>query len=278
MDISFYNLINSFFTFQYYAQLLRKSKKFSVYNVVSEIKESIEKYKKILGITNERISIGRDPVTFAAELDWDNSSKTWIIKCESEISEYYLIHELGHIYLARKVSHYDGFALPSPYNERIDQSLYPLINNLLDNFVDYNLSLFNEIYPILISKYFEYLDQFEEFKEMVDNCENFFTLLSWYFIFYIEFHYIVREVDKKKYKKTLNNLLSYLCKHLLEFKDIMDKKKLENVQIMLNKFEEKRFNKEHKQIILFIINVLYSIDLWDKNNLIKQIKLFFPHL
>ena len=49
----------------------------------SEIKEFIKKYKKILGITNERINIVKGTVTFAAELDWDNTSRTWIIKYEN---------------------------------------------------------------------------------------------------------------------------------------------------------------------------------------------------
>ena len=127
---------------------------------MNNLNEIIEKCKEILSISKENIEYKLDStIFFEAELTWDRNSRIWTISYKEKMDEYYIIHELGHIYLARKKMNFDGFAVQAQedYVDKWDYRLKPLFNQLLDVFVDYNISQFDEIYSITCKKYIDYL-------------------------------------------------------------------------------------------------------------------------
>lgn len=244
----------------------------------SSLEQILDKYKKILSISNEKVVYQLGTDKYEAELSWNEYSQTWIIFHREDITEFYFIHELGHIYFSRKITHCDDFAVDTEIKPGLDECLYPLINNLIDGLVDYNLSKFNEIYPILWKKYSEYFEKFNDFKDYVDEIDNLFDLLSLYKLLYIAYRFITREVHKKAFSSKIDQVLKYLKKSLLEFTPDISKEKLEKIESYLNKFKEVKDSNDLKEISIYISNVLLSTEFWDKKTLIKQIKLYFPSL
>ncbi len=245
---------------------------------MNTLNDVIEKCKKILSISKERIEYKLDStIFFEAELNWDINSSTWTISYKEKPDEYYTVHELGHIYLARKKMNFDGFAVQASeyYVDKWDYRLKPLFNILLDVFVDYNISQFDEIYSIARKKYIDYLEKEEDFKEMVDESKEFLELLSWYLLFFILFKFILRENDREKFSQEIDHRINYVKRSLLSFKSVINLDIFEELNEKLNLFDKIKEETDHKQIILFIINVIYTFNFWTKEELIKQAKIWF---
>ena len=245
---------------------------------IDNISEFIEKFKEILSISKEIIVLKQDPTIFyQAEIDWDNNSHTWTIAYKDSPSEYYTVHELGHIYLARKKTHFDGFAVQAPdkFLDEFDYGLKPFFNQLLDMFVDYNIAQFDEIYNIICKKYVDYLERKDDFEEMVDDNEEYLELVSWYLLFSISFKFILRETERNRFSKEINQRLNYVKKSLLSFKSMINLQIFEELDDKLNRFDDVKEETDPKRIILFIINVIYTFDFWSKKKLIDQAKIWF---
>lgn len=111
-----------------------------------DLSNFVERFKKLLSIADVPIVLKRDPTNeFEHELEWHPNKKLWCIWYKESPLEYYIIHELGHLYFAKQLTHFEGFALQTPFHKEIDKKLYPLFNNLLDPFINYSISKFDEI-------------------------------------------------------------------------------------------------------------------------------------
>ncbi len=240
-------------------------------------KESLNIYKKILSISQENIEVERNPllITRQAELGFDNSSKTWFIYYNNVQSDFPFIHELGHIYFAQNKIGYIYFALPPPQSSELDRTLGNLINNLLDCFINYNLSKFEEFYPFIKQNNFFYLDHLKGFQKQIEDTESLSTLLEWFILFYIEFRFILKKGDYEQKSHEIEFLLEILKTNILSF-DILDAKKLEKLAKCLDKFNEKKNQARLVKIIAYFVYVLLNINFWTKGELIKQMNLFFP--
>lgn len=245
---------------------------------MNTLNEIIEKCKEILSISKEKIEFKLDStIFFEAELNWDRNSLTWTILYKEKLDEYYTVHELGHIYLARKKMNFDGFAVQAPedFVDKWDYRLKPLFNQLLDVFVDYNISQFDEIYGITRKKYIYYLEKKEDFEEMVDESEEFLELLSWYLVFFILFKFILREKEREKFSQEIDHRINYVKNSLLSFKSVINFDIFEELNEKLSFFDKIKEETDPKQIILFIINIIYTFNFWTKEELIKQAKIWF---
>ncbi len=239
----------------------------------------VEKYKELLSITEVPIVLRRDPTNkFEHELEWHPKQNLWCIWYKDEPIEFYIIHELGHLYFAKRLTHFEGFALQTPFHKEIDNKLHPLLNGLLDSFVNYNLSKFDEIYPIQKQKLSSYLENFNDFKEMIDNQKDFIMLLSWYIIFFLEFNFILRKTGRVFFSHEIKRSLNYLKSSLINVKSMVFIIDFEEFNKKLSKFEDVKEKIDPKLIVLFMINVIYVLDYWTKKELLKQIKLYFPEL
>ncbi|MCJ7648665.1 MAG: hypothetical protein MUP85_08630, partial [Candidatus Lokiarchaeota archaeon] len=63
----------------------------------------LEKILWILDLMDEKIIFRSNPNKFQAELEWNERIGAWIIFSNKNIIDYPIIHELGHIYSAKKI-------------------------------------------------------------------------------------------------------------------------------------------------------------------------------
>lgn len=172
---------------------------------------SLSRYREILSITEVNINLIRNPyITHQAELDFDSSSNSWIIYYNNIQSEFPIIHELGHIYFTLNKTSYMNFALPPPPSHELNREMGELINNLLDCFINYSLSVFEEIYPVIQQNDFLYLDNLEIFRQRIESTSSRYTLLGWYILFYIHFRFILKKEDSDSRNKDIDSLLELL--------------------------------------------------------------------
>ena len=237
---------------------------------------TLSRYKQILSIAEENINIVRDQfLTREAELDFDISTISWIIYYKNTQSEFPIIHELGHIYFATKKTNYMYFASPPPRNPELNHTIGNLINNLLDCFINYSLTVFDEIYPIIKQNNFIFLDNIINFQRNIRRIKDLHVLLGWYNLFYLEFRFILKEEDRDMRNEEINSFLAILKNQIYSFTDF-NQNDVEELTDNLNRFNGVKNEIDALKIILFIFNVVFKAKLWTDEELKKQIKLFFP--
>ena len=242
------------------------------------VEKIIDKYKKILSISEEKIIVACNLVDEPnqAALFWDKSSKTWTITHNNNVVEFVLVEQLGSIYFAKKTK-----SLRFDFTENdleIDNSLYPLLNNLLICFENYNLILFDEIYPLYREMAFEYLDKIEIFKETINRAKDPILLLSWYILFFLDFNYLIKKPDREEKSNEMTQLISHLKIKLVHYSSAIDDLVLNKITEKLENFDNVKSTSDPETIIHFFIDLLQATTLWDESTLIKQVKLYFPKI
>ena len=239
---------------------------------------SLSRYKEILSIREENIRLKKNPLlTRQAELDFDPSSQSWILYYNITRSEFPFIHELGHIYFASKITDYKYFALPPPPNNRLNRKVGNLIGNLLDCFVNYNLSVFDEIYSIIQQNDFGYLDELGNFQSNVESGNDTNMLLGWYILFYIDFRFILKKKDSNIRKQDIDTFLKVLSSQINRSPEF-NGKNIKKFTRSLDRFNEAKAEIKYEKIVYFIYTILLYTNLWTTKELQTQIKLFFPPL
>lgn len=243
-----------------------------------KISDLITKAQRILNLEEEKFLIKKDlSIRYEACIDWDDKNNQWIISHKQNTHPYYFFHEVGHVYLAKKTNFRD-FALQTEIYEETDVDLYPLMNILLDVFVDYHTFTHNELYPYLQHKIFKTLKDKDIFEEDVQDQESLIDLIMWYIVFYIHFHYCLKESDRKKREDSINQRISYIRKNLLEFNPDMNVDKLDKLNKALDWFYEIKDSDDPIVITAFTSEVLKSLDFWTYKYIIRQIKLYYLEL
>ena len=193
------------------------------------------------------------------------------------MDEYYLAHEVGHIYIA-KLYNFDGFAKPMKDDDepKIDWHIAPLFNSLLDGIVDYHISLFNDIYPYSELKYLSYLKNLPDTYALVVKNKDYIEVLEWYILWFQSFKFIIKEEIRIKYKKEISQLLSFTKNHLLKFNGGISNNAFKEMEDKLKTFDKVKVSSDSKEILLFFINVLNLMALWDASHIMKQLTFFYP--
>jgi hypothetical protein len=242
------------------------------------VEELIEKYKEILSISDEKILVACNLVDAPnqAKLFWDKPSKTWTITHNNNVVEFILVEQLGHIYFNKKTA-----SLRFDFNEddpEIDMRLYPLLNNLLMCFENYNLTLFDDIYPLYREMVGEYLDKIEIFKQTINRANDPILLLSWYILYFLDFNYLIKKPDREERSSELTELIVHLKNNLLNFSSVISDSVLDKITEKLKNFDNVKSSIDSETIIHFFIDVLQATTLWEESTLIKQVKLYFPKI
>jgi hypothetical protein len=86
------------------------------------IKNLVEKYKTILSLNQERISIKEGTEYYESEIGRNEEENEWVIQYKEGIEAYYVAHELGHLHLAKKCR-FMGFVTPMKENAEIDWNI-----------------------------------------------------------------------------------------------------------------------------------------------------------
>ncbi len=144
--------------------------------------------------------------------------------------------------------------------------------SLLDCFVNYNLSVFKEIYPIIQQND---LDNLRQSQIMIESVNDLNTLLGWYVLFYLDFRFILKKEDRDIKNQEIDSFLEILRSHIFNLTNFNGNKMIKFIS-SLNKFKKSKIEIQHARIINFIYKALSSIKLWTTEELKNQIKLFFP--
>ena len=154
------------------------------------IKQQFEKYRSLLLLEEEPIKLKilqKNGVNEyeGSKLYWDESRGTWVIEFVNQHT-FFLIHELGHIFLAKKYNcQYFAKQTIVPVNVRI--GYYD--NALTDSFVNYNITRFDEIYDFFLNLVDIYLEAGTQ--RLDPNLD----LLVFYLNLYLDFHYCLKLED-----------------------------------------------------------------------------------
>jgi len=243
--------------------------------ISKHIMNLIKYYKDVLSLSQEKVMIKKGTICYDAELEWDEDNSLWIINYNEGIDDYYFVHELGHIYLAKKAN-FEDFAKPYKDTPDLDGNFEPLFNGMLDGLVDFRLSQFEEIYPILRKMYLKYLDDLDNtFSYIVENAD-YIQLLSWYILWFQALQFILTTSDRKRNIKKIGRLLDFAEHNLLKFKGGIAQEDFKEAKVKLNAFDSIKGSLNPKDILLHFANVLYTSNLWDKKKILSQVILYFP--
>ena len=243
----------------------------------TNLEQIIDKYKKILHLLDDTFilkKIKESDSVYETEISWDNENDLWNVLYKENPDIYYIIHELGHVSLA-KMCDFQCFAKQMKDNPEVDWIFPMLFNSMVDGFVDYQLSLFPEIYPILREKYLLYFEDFEETKFHMQSNNDYIEVFTWFILWDQIFHGILKVEDSNKYKNQINNLLSLTRLKLQNASGGMDKRRIKEVIKQLDNFNNyKDFTDVHK-IMPYFSNVLNATEFWEESKIAKQMKLYF---
>lgn len=246
--------------------------------VPERIKKSIKKYAEILGVSDKAFEFHKGTDVYETELGWNEESQTWIINyINNNVDDYYLAHEIGHIFFA-KFYNFDGFSKPMKDEDepKIDWNIAPLFNNLLDGFVDYHINLFDEIYPSSELKYLSFLNDLPNTFSLINENKDYIEVLGWFISWFHIYNFIIKKDIRIKYKREISQLLSFTRNHLLKFKGGISLSTFNDMEIKLKSFDSVKKSTDSKEILLYCINVLILMELWDTGHIIKQLTFFFP--
>lgn len=231
--------------------------------IPERIKNSVQRFAEILGVSDKLFEFHEGTNIYEAELGWNEERQMWIINySDKNVDDYYLAHEVGHIFVA-KMYNFDGFAKPMKDDDepKIDWNIAPLFNSLLDGIVDYRINLFDEIYPYSELKYLSYLKNLPETYSLVVKNEDYIEVLEWFILWFQSFKIIIKEDIRVKYKKEISQLLSFTKNHLLKFKGGISISAFKEMEDKLQSFDTVKRSTDSKEILLYFINVLILTEL-----------------
>ena len=246
--------------------------------IPKRIKNSVQRFAEILSVSDQLFEFHEGTNIYEAELGWNEESQTWIINYkDKDVDDYYLAHEVGHIFVA-KLYNFDGFAKPMKDEDepKIDWNIAPLFNSLLDGIIDYQINLFNEIYTHSEKKYLSYLKDLSDAYSLVVKNKDYIEVLEWYFLWFQSLKFIIKKEVREKYKKEISQLLSFTRNHLLKFNGGISVDAFKEMEDKLKNFDAVKKTTDSKDLFLHFINVLNLTELWDTSHIIKQLTFFYP--
>jgi len=229
-----------------------------------------EEFKIELSLSTEPIRLIVLPGTQKNQLKgsnlmWSDAEKTWIIEFVEQ-HDFFLAHELGHIYLAIKYS-CPYFAKQTRVPVNVNIGFYN--SCIIDSFVNYNLSKYDKFYSYLLDLLDIYLNLG---KDGPDPSTP--DLLGFFLNIYLDLHYCLRQEDLKNRKISISNYIEKI-ENLILAKSKITNDQLNKIKGKLNEFEDFKDMEKNTSIIHYIFQVLKIIPFWSKNELVKNIRLIF---
>lgn len=190
-------------------------------------------------------------------IGYNEPNDIYVIEFKYPANKDLLIHELGHLYLAKELNDFTlvGFDLSNIPN-RIDYENYFSI--ILDCFVDYRLCKFGDFYDLWI-ELIEY--QVRSTKQLSDLPS--ITYLSRYFLYYMELNFILKNELKLKLKQHVKRFLKDLRDNAI-ISSKKENKKLcyqdfQKIDRTLNHFDKIKNTTNSKDIYAFFDSVMAII-------------------
>jgi hypothetical protein len=229
------------------------------------------KYKNLLGLEKEHIKVGISAKT-RSFLHWHEKEKKWGIYLLPSDNNFTPIHELGHIFLAKK-SNYVYFARSGIKSNNIFEGLFSIVNHLLDCFVDYNLIQFKGLYELYIEDTHLWKGAKKKGKiegKPINIVHSYKTLIGYYLSSKI--------INEKKNREYLINIKNYLrkAKRLIQKFYPNIRFNFQSLEQKLDNFDKIKDTKDPGVIINFFYRIICETSIWKKSEIQQQMKLLFP--
>ena len=231
----------------------------------------------ILNIWKEKLSIPDSELNFvgilesfyqdnyyikSASTEWNNKEKLWKITIFQKSCKKSLIHEFGHILLEKKLNF-------RSFGENHDETIFSICNNLIDSFADYELCKYQEYYNLLKNVRLEDLDK------IYPEDGGAITDISFFFLYYIQLNYILKNDDKKEVQSKISKMLKKIEELIIEKDSKFTLKNLNQLKDILNKFNNIKDTNEISELRRFIFDVINHLRLYEETYLKKQLEMIF---
>lgn len=234
-----------------------------------KFKKKLDKYRTILALKEERVKLIYVPPTSlnqgeGTSIQWYEKEQCWILRYEDIGNEFDLIHELGHLYLYKET---DCRYFAESATQAVDKVIFNYNNSVVDSFVNYKLSCFDEIYPVFINYVEKVLNSGK--RGIKPDTPD---LLSHYINFYCDLNYSLKQSYQERKKKLIHITLANIKKIILEKKEYrLSTKQFESIDNKLKEFDNIKSTKGKFTIISFIAQLLKLIPLWNESKVNKQV-------
>lgn len=239
----------------------------------------INKWLKLLDLTQEKIIIrceeNGDSIFEWDDITFDVENEAFLINIKYPPQKFSIIHELGHLYLAKELKDVRIIKNYEPLSKFMN--MRALLYGIMDAFVNYKLCKFDEFYSYFIKKY--PLNKIRMVPKEVFKIISFFEALDNYISIYFEFNFLLRKKDKFQ---RLNEKKLSLKKMR---KDILDKSKEENIRFSfqdfqrldkkLNSFDQIRESLTFTNLLNFMIDILKTLNFWKVSDIKEQFSFMF---
>ncbi len=225
----------------------------------------LDQIKDILGLTKDCIEVewsGSD-----TGIEWNDIKKCWEIEYSDLGFDFQLIHELGHVYLYKKTN-YIFFAKSPPGSIKFD--IWWCHNVIVDSFVNYKITRLSKIYSL-------YKDYISAVITRNINPPELFMRFGGYIEFYLAFHYVLHNKEKKTFLTSYNHFIDKVKSIIQQFTRIGNKE-WGLINLNLKNFDNFKSTINPNEIKDFDFEILNSFPLLDVNELKKQFKLLYPNL
>ncbi|MFW9881461.1 MAG: hypothetical protein ACFFG0_51005 [Candidatus Thorarchaeota archaeon] len=254
----------------------------------TEFLNEINKIKINFSLKNEEIIL--IPSKEYAE-DWNYDKKCYEVEYKTLELNYYIIHELGHIFLANSTN-YPYFARTSLEINEINIEIAKFINtgkklrkeledfinifnysnHLLDCFVNNNaFNKFGEYYPY----YINYIDELLQIINQGFKFTELHDLLVGYVGFYIEFNYNLKFKNRKVRQQKVDRFLNGLKKTIVD-NSTFPIQKFQDINRKLKNFSIIKSTKDPEKIVNFNYEVIQELSFWELETITEKFKSFFP--
>lgn len=249
----------------------------------SEINMICEKWVKKLQLEDLSIYFNYIEEPFNKEmgrpafLQWIHEDQEWEICFYQLVDKKTVIHELGHIYLAKILNNWhfvSSWESPKEWSKKINIEIDKFLNRLLDCFVDYNLSKFDDFYSAYISHIDSGLDKYPD-----PGAYKMNKFLFYYLKAYIDFYFILKPMDISKFISRIEGNLKKV-RNTIIIKSKQENRKLhfkrfQNLDKQLDEFNLIKDSLDPKTIVNFFYKTLKILGFWNSKELQYNIKLYF---
>ena len=228
------------------------------------------------------LKLDNDHFIFCCEEEHDNAfecdnikyipeKKTFRIQIKYPYRRYCIVHELGHLYLAKQMNDMDLIITPNPDSNLMDMRI--LLNGMMDGFVNYRLIEFEEFYTYFLEKY-----QIGKYLYLTEET-NFFEVLDKFIMLIIDYDYIIKEPDRNLRIAGRNKSLEIYRESILdkakELNINLSRQTIQTLEKTIMKFRLIKDSMSFEKIMYFMFLILNTLKLWDEQDVKKLLSQMF---
>ncbi len=228
--------------------------------------QKLNNYKDLLSIND--VNINLIVSSSKTSIRFDQAQETYILNLNESGKDYDIIHELGHVYLAKETVCLI-FSSP-PVIEGIDDNILGILDHLINNIVNFKVSIIDDFYPLYREFFSNAVQQRYAFTSILEEL----AFLIW---MQIESIFILKPSDKNL------ELMKYMAFHnqLLKQKTSFSHSKYEELLLNVHSFNQVKFSDEVEDIINYLSNVTHLIcsvcEYQNENYIDIQMELIFSN-